>query len=81
MGQRVRSVEDAAAVRNRNKGAVHTPAGVTQQLGVAHGDAADGEGRRNCRRQRLRAKLLVGGELTIESRPDAGTTIRLDVPT
>lgn len=24
--------------------------------------------------------LLVGGELTIESRPDAGTTVRLDVP-
>jgi len=25
--------------------------------------------------------LLVGGELTIESRPDAGTTVRLQVPT
>jgi len=25
--------------------------------------------------------LLVGGELTIESRPDAGTTVRLSVPT
>jgi two-component system, NarL family, sensor histidine kinase UhpB len=25
--------------------------------------------------------LLVGGELTIESRPDHGTTVRLDVPT
>jgi two-component system, NarL family, sensor histidine kinase UhpB len=24
--------------------------------------------------------LMVGGELTIESRPDAGTTVRLDVP-
>jgi two-component system sensor histidine kinase UhpB len=24
--------------------------------------------------------LLVGGELTIESRPGAGTTVRLDVP-
>jgi two-component system sensor histidine kinase UhpB len=24
--------------------------------------------------------LLVGGELTIESRPDHGTTVRLDVP-
>jgi signal transduction histidine kinase len=25
--------------------------------------------------------LLVGGELTIESRPEAGTTVRLIVPT
>ena len=24
--------------------------------------------------------LLVGGELTIESRPDAGTTVRLTIP-
>ena len=24
--------------------------------------------------------LLIGGELTIESRPGAGTTVRLDVP-
>jgi two-component system sensor histidine kinase UhpB len=75
------------AARHSGAGRVEVRLRRAEDGGVALEVADDGRGFAFDEQQRglgiggMRERaLLVGGELTIESRPDAGTTVRLEVP-